>query len=161
MPYPCLFGLTSVASFSVREPASCVFCDLSPSYSHWLPRHSPQFHLRAPMDLCFEAPFFLMPACSLLTVYWTGPQHHPMRVSSPCFSSFLYRFISVYECYAYMYIWLPCTCLVPMRIRRWGSDPLNWSLNGYELPCTWWKMNLGPLQGQQILKKIFFVVVVF
>jgi hypothetical protein len=46
-----------------------------------------------------------------------------------------------------------CTTCVPgaYRDQKRASDPLELVTCGYELPCGWWELNLGPLEEQSVL----------
>lgn len=56
----------------------------------------------------------------------------------------------VYDCFAYMYVCLPCECLVSKEIRRGCQSPgTRTIIDGVKL-CGCWNLSLGPLQEQQV-----------
>ena len=64
----------------------------------------------------------------------------------------LFNLFYVYECFAYMYVCVPCVYMIPPR--RPEKDikyPGTGVTDNCEPPCGCWELNLGPLQEQQVL----------
>ena len=56
----------------------------------------------------------------------------------------------VYECFACRYVCVPRACLVPAEVKKRVSDSLKLNYDGDKPPCGCWKLNLDPLQEQQV-----------
>lgn len=54
----------------------------------------------------------------------------------------------VYECLAYMYCMLLCTCLVPEEVGRGVNSPGTGVIDSYWIPRSFWESSLDPLQEQ-------------
>lgn len=84
-----------------------------------------------------------------ISLYYWGWWFHmrPPDIPVKDLSSFsFFRFISVYKWFAYMYIYTPHVCLIPLEFRRGCQIPGN---SRYIWLCGCWELNRDPLQEQQ------------
>ena len=59
---------------------------------------------------------------------------------------FLKDIILYMDCFACIYVCVPCVCLMPLEVRRGRKTPQNYSFSNWS-----WESNLDPLQEQQML----------
>lgn len=60
-------------------------------------------------------------------------------------------YFTVYRCFAYIYVYVPCACLVPSETEECVWSPEIGVTDNCELPCRYWEWKLGSLQERTVL----------